>query len=88
MLNKEILRKKLKPLYGKDYGAYQFLLGEYDFLSYKLSIHQIPKDPYAPPHTGIYCIRLNRNDQQVINFKITSKIQEIAFRDFLLTLSR
>ena len=83
MLNEEILKRKLESLDGKDYGGYQSLRGEYDFSSFKLIIHQIPKDPYAPPHTGIYCIRVNRNDERIINFKINSKTQEIAFRDFL-----
>ncbi len=83
MLNEEILKRKLESLDGKDYGGYQSLRGEYDFSTYKLIIHQIPKDPYAPPHTGIYCIRVNRNDERIINFKIYSKVQEIAFRDFL-----
>jgi predicted ABC-class ATPase len=83
MLNEEILKEKLDSLDGNDYGGYQSLRGEYDFSSFKLIIHQIPKDPYAPPHTGIYCIRVNRNDERIINFKINSKTQEIAFRDFL-----
>ena len=83
MLNKEILKSKLESLDGKDYGSYQSLRGEYDFPGYELIIHQIPKDPYAPPHTGIYCIRVNRMDEGIINIKMDSKVEEIAFRDFL-----
>lgn len=83
MLNEEILKRKLESLDGKDYGGYQSLRGEYDFSGYKLIIRQIPKDPYAPPHTGIYCIRVNRNDERIINIKMDSKVEEIAFRDFL-----
>jgi len=83
MLNKEILKSKLESLDGKDYGSYQSLRGEYDFPGYELIIHQIPKDPYAPPHTGIYCIRVSRNDERIINIKMDSKVEEIAFRDFL-----
>jgi len=83
MFTKEILKSKLESLDGKDYGGYQSLRGEYDFSSYKLIIHQIPKDPYAPPHTGIYCVRVNRNDERIINIKMDSKVEEIAFRDFL-----
>ncbi len=83
MLNGNILISKLGSIDGKDYGAYQSLIGEYDFSKYKLIIHQIPKDPYAPPHTGIYRVQVQRNDDQVVNLKTDSKIQEIAFRDFL-----
>ncbi len=83
MLSKHILLEKLASLDGKDYGGYQSLRGEYDFSSYGLSIRQIPKDPYAPPHTGIYGIQVTRDAHGVINYPLTSKIQEIAFRDFL-----
>ncbi len=83
MLTPDGLRSKLGSIDGKDYGAYQSLIGEYGFSRYKLIIQQIPKDPYAPPHVGIYRIQVQRNDDQVINLKMVSKIQEIAFRDFL-----
>ena len=83
MVNVDILKRKLESIDGEDYGAYQSLLGEYDFTRYKLIVGQIPKDPYAPPHTGIYRIQVRRNDEQVINLNIDSKIKEIAFRDFL-----
>jgi predicted ABC-class ATPase len=67
----------------KDYAGYQSLLGTYDFDLYKLIIQQIPKDPYAPPHTGIYRIQLLRNNRHIINLKTRSKIQKIASADFL-----
>lgn len=82
-MNFNILKQKLPALDGKDYGAYQSLLGEYDFESFKLIIQQIPKDPYAPPHTGIYRIIVPRKDDHVINYPIRSKIQKIAFCDYL-----
>ncbi|MFC1560962.1 ABC-ATPase domain-containing protein [Candidatus Latescibacterota bacterium] len=83
MLNVDILKRKLESIDDEDYGAYQSLIGEYDLSKYKLIIDQIPKDPYAPPHTGIYRIQVRPGDEQVINLKIDSKINEIAFRDFL-----
>ncbi len=84
MLDAQILKNKLRSIDGKDYGAYQSLRGEYDFSNiFKLVIHQIPKDPYAPPHTGIYRVQVNRNDERIVNFNIGSKVQEIAFRDFI-----
>ncbi len=84
MLNDEVLRNKLKSIDGKDYGAYQSLRGEYDFSNgFRLVIHQIPKDPYAPPHTGIYRVQVSRNDERIVHFDVTSKIQGVAFRDFI-----
>jgi predicted ABC-class ATPase len=83
MLRPEILKGKLQSIDGKDYGAYQALLGEYDFTTYKLILQQIPKDPYAPPHTGIYRIQVTRALDHVIDRVLDSKIKEIAFRDYL-----
>jgi predicted ABC-class ATPase len=83
MLNTTVLKQKLASIDGKDYGSYQSLLDTYDFNLFKLIIQQIPKDPYAPPHTGIYRIQVQRNDIRIINQAINSKIQEIAFTDFL-----
>ncbi len=78
------LKNKLKAINGKDYGRYQSLLGDYNFSdNFLLNIHQIPKDPFAPPHTGMYRIRVDRSDKRIVNFNISSKIQEIAFRDFI-----
>jgi predicted ABC-class ATPase len=83
MLSPNILRQKLLAIDRKDYAGYQSLLGTYDFDLYKLIIQQIPKDPYAPPHTGIYRIQLLRNNRHIINLKTRSKIQKIASSDFL-----
>ncbi|MDH5219567.1 MAG: ABC-ATPase domain-containing protein, partial [Gammaproteobacteria bacterium] len=83
MLDKALLPKKLSSIDNKDYASYQSLLGSYDFSLFKLLIEQIPKDPYAPPHTGIYRIQVQRQDERIINLNLTSKVQEIAFRDYL-----
>jgi predicted ABC-class ATPase len=83
MLNTDILKQKLASIDGQDYASYQSLLGSYDFPLFKLIIQQIPKDPYAPPHTGIYRIQVQRNDDRIINLKTDSKVQKIAFADFL-----
>lgn len=83
MMNINILKQKITSIDGRDYGAYQSLLGTYDFGLFRLIIQQIPKDPYAPPHTGIYRIQVDRHDEKIINLDLANKIQEIAFRDFL-----
>lgn len=83
MLDKNILKKKLASIDDQDYASYQALLGAYDFSLFKLIVQQIPKDPYAPPHTGIYRIQVQRSDDRIINLDIGSKVQEIAFADYL-----
>ena len=83
MLNPNIIKQKLSAIDGQDYASYQSLLGEYDFDLYKLIIQQIPKDPYAPPHTGIYRIQLQRSDKRIINLNIESKIKKNTTADFL-----
>ena len=55
----ETLRKQLRPLNGKDYGAYQSLFGNYDYKTFKLFIHQIPKDPYAPHMPAFIWFKFN-----------------------------
>jgi len=83
MQNQEILRQKLATKDKQDYGAYQSLLGEYEFPLFRLIIQQIPKDPYAPPHTGIYRVQVRRDDTRIINRKLSTRIQRVAFTDFL-----
>jgi len=80
------LRKKIEEIDAKDYGRYQSLLGEYEFPSFRLIIEQIPKDPYAPSHTGIYRIIVKRRDPRIINWEINNSTAEIAFRDFIARL--
>jgi predicted ABC-class ATPase len=79
----EVLKNKLESINEKDYGAYQSLKGEYDYSKFKLLIDQIPKDPYAPPHTGIYRVKLRNNFIDQFKNIFNTKISKIAFRDFL-----
>lgn len=78
-----ILKHKLESINEKDYGAYQSLTGEYDYSQFKLLIDQIPKDPYAPPYTGIYRAVIKNNFFDQFNNIFNTKVSEIAFRDFL-----
>lgn len=82
MLTKDQLQERITPLDGKDYGAFQSLIGTYDFEQFVLSIEQIPKDPYAPPHTGIYRVQFPLDDTAIDSDMIDSRIGEIACRDF------
>lgn len=78
-----LLEQKLSAINGNDYGAYQSLLGTYDFPLFRLVIQQIPKDPYAPPHTGVYRLQVQRDDERIIHRKLDARIRRIAFTDFL-----
>ena len=82
-LPEKAIKKILASIDGRDYGGYQSLTGTYDFPLFKLIVQQIPKDPYAPPHTGIYRIQVQRADDRIINLEIGSKIQKVAFADYL-----
>jgi len=81
-MTKDQLQKTIEPLDGKDYGAYQALIGTYDFEQFSLIIEQIPKDPYAPPHTGIYRVQFPLGDTAIETDMVNSKMGEIACRDF------
>jgi predicted ABC-class ATPase len=83
MQDTKILQDKIKAINGKDYGAYQNLLGACHYPTFKLSIEQIPKDPYAPPHTGIYVVQVPYGDADYMRDIASSKIKEVAFRDFV-----
>ncbi len=78
-----ILKHKLESINERDYGAYQSLKGEYDYSQFKLLIDRIPKDPYAPPHTGIYRVIVKNNFSSQFDNIFNTKVSEIAFRDFL-----
>lgn len=82
MQTKEQLRNAITQLDGKDYGAYQSLKGHYDFGSFQLIIEQIPKDPFAPPPTGIYRVLFPLCDTQVTPNLLDSKNSRIACRDY------
>lgn len=83
MATDEGLMEKLLQMDGRDYGAYQGLKGEYDYPDFRLIIEQIPKDPYAPPHTGIYRIQVEHLNPAIVNYPLGSKTEAVAFRDFL-----
>jgi len=78
-----VLKHKLESINERDYGAYQSLIGEYNYPRFKLLIDQIPKDPYAPPHTGIYRAAVKNNFISQSDNIFNAKVNEVAFRDFL-----
>ena len=83
MQSAEALRARLDRIDGKDYGACQSLKGEYAYPEFELLITQIPKDPYAPPHAGIYRIRAAHAYLGIAPDLFDSPVAAIAYRDFL-----
>ena len=83
MQSDQALRAKLDSIDGRDYGACQSLKGEYAYRDFELLITQIPKDPYAPPHTGIYRIRIDHAYLGIQPEVFDSPTAGIASRDFL-----
>jgi predicted ABC-class ATPase len=79
----ELLRRRLRPLDGKDYGAYQSLKGAWGFPRFELHIDRIPKDPYAPPGTGVYRARIPRAEAGFPGDMTASRLREVALRDYL-----
>ena len=83
MQSAEVLRSKLAGIDGKDYGACQSLKGAYAYPDFELLISQIPKDPFAPPHTGIYRIRIDHAYLGIDPDRFDSPTAGIAYRDML-----
>ena len=83
MLDKNTLIKTLKSIDGQDYVNYQSLIGKYSFSWFELIIEYIPKDPFAPPHTGLYRIRVSRSSKNIIQYELNSKVKVIAFADYI-----
>ncbi|MHC4695090.1 MAG: P-loop domain-containing protein, partial [Planctomycetota bacterium] len=75
--------KQLQRLDGQDYGAYQSLKGPWQYPHFELYIDRIPKDPYAPPGTGVYRARVARDTAGISEEMTASRIREIALRDYL-----
>jgi predicted ABC-class ATPase len=79
----EMVKQRIQGLDGQDYGAYQSILGKYNYPNFDLYIDQIPKDPYAPPHTGIYRGRVTIEDSGITKEMTSSEIRKVALRDYL-----
>jgi len=82
MTTADQLRERLTALDGKDYRYYQSLLGSYSFAGFQLIMEQIPKDPFAPPLSGLYRIQLSLGATAITSSMIDSPVAEIACRDF------
>lgn len=78
------LKARLTGLDGRDYGAYQALLGDWAYPAFGLRIDRIPKDPFASPHTGVYRVRIPLAQTGIAPELWSSRVREAALRDFLI----
>jgi predicted ABC-class ATPase len=76
------LERKVRGINGRDYGAYQALKGPYQYDGFGLVIQQIPKDPYAPPHTGIYRVQVPWDRVGLERARFRAREEAVAVRDF------
>lgn len=79
----EALRLRLAGLDGKDYGAYQSLLGTFAYPRFTLSLDRIPKDPFAPPGTGSFRATVPWKEAGFADRLLASRTAAVALRDFL-----
>ena len=79
----QTLQGRLQGLNDKDYAAYQSLLGHYTYPHFDLAIEQIPKDPYAPPHTGVYRLRVAWSETGLSPELAAPPTRSVAARDYL-----
>jgi predicted ABC-class ATPase len=83
MQSSRSLQGKIRSIDGKGYGAYQSLKGEYAYPEFELFVSHVPRDPYAPPHTGMYRIRVTHEYLGIPQELIEGKTAQVACRDFL-----
>ena len=83
MKSHHLLRKKLMELDGRDYGGYQRLKGGWSFPGFEFHIDKIPKDPHAPPHTGVYRASIPRRAAGFPASMTASPVLRRALCDFL-----
>ena len=79
----DVLRGRLAGLDGQDYAAYQSLRGEHDFGTHTLVVDQVPKDPYAPPDTGVYRVRVARVASGLDLEDDATAVGAVATRDYV-----
>ncbi|MBB6480870.1 ABC-ATPase domain-containing protein [Spirochaeta isovalerica] len=84
MKNNDSIRSFLAGINGRDYGAYQSLIGEYDFGDFRLIIERIPKDPYAPSFTGLYRAVFNKSYTYIPPGLGENPLRVTAFGDFMI----
>jgi len=79
----DALRQQLQSIDGRDYGAYQSLLGPIAVGDLVLDVDRVPKDPYAPPGTGVVRVRRDAAAVGLRAGDLDTRAHRIATRDLL-----
>lgn len=83
MESADVLKNRLSHLDGQDYGEYQQLRGGWSFVGFDLYMDRIPKDPFAPPGTGVYRARVPARQAGFTAGLTSSPLRTTALRDYL-----
>ncbi|MBW3664373.1 MAG: ABC-ATPase domain-containing protein [Actinobacteria bacterium] len=83
MVNDHPLRERLESIDGRDYGAYRSLRGVHRFERFDLDIDRVPSDPYAPPGTGVFRVRVPNAGVGLTEDDLATPARDVAVRDHL-----
>lgn len=83
MVNVHPLRERLVAIDGRDYRAYRSLRGVHRFEGFDLDIDQVPSDPYAPPGTGVFRVRVPNAEVGLTEDDLATAARDVAVRDHL-----
>lgn len=81
MAQAEELRRTLRRIDGRGYGAYADIQGRYTFDRYVLFVDRVQRDPFAPPTRVRVIVPQDRARFPATTYQTPSR--EIAARDFL-----
>lgn len=83
MRSPDDVRRQLRSIDGRDYGAYRSLRGSIDVSDLLLDVDVVPRDPYAPPGTGVVRVRRTSDAVGLRSGDIDTRAHRIATRDLL-----
>lgn len=83
MRTPEAVRRQLRDLDGRDYGAYRSLRGPIAVGDLVLDVDVVPRDPYAPPGTGVVRVRREVERVGLREGDLDSRAHRVATRDLL-----
>ena len=80
----ERLRRTLRRIDGRGYGAYRDIEGEFDFQWFKLVVRHVQSDPFAPP--GRFEVHIPIERLKLPEWAVRGQTERIAASDFMLRL--
>ncbi len=83
MRSPDAVRQQLRSIDGRDYGAYQSLRGPIRVGDLVLDVDRVPKDPYAPPGTGVVRVRRDAATIGLRTSDLDTRMHRTTTRDLL-----